>query len=313
MWIGSPGRESVEEAAARGLVACALPSFEREREHQRVAWLCGQNLTVGTTAVLFDKASVRLPDAASRILSPLLVKEDGTCDIFVLSEDGLAIWVFRGGAAVPHVEEADGPPFIPGADVPIPELTGTISLSFPFTAGAVAAGANYSALVMAADASGCIEVLHQTLDYSAQPCVGNRARIEKASLIPGCQPWIAVDEAGRTRVAVLFYEPGPEIHVGLAKLVFDDDGEPVWVEAVGRQRLGVLRDVPLDGALAAGGETGWPLAWCVRTAGGELVGSIEGSAPRSRKIIEKPMQPFVFSPHWNGLSWLPNRITALAS
>lgn len=317
---GTPERTAVVDAAAHGLVACALPESGGRREHQRVAWLSGSNvLHVGVTAVLFDGVEVSLPGPPRRILAPVLVKEDGACDVFVLSGDGLAIWVYRGPPAVPRKvppspslgpmdegqpedldtlppdedEEDSEPAFLPGADVPAPELTSTIPLTSAATSGAVTGGPGYSTLALASDAGEAIELLHQVLDGSLQPAARNHARIERASLIAGCDPWIAVDDRGITRVAVLFHEREAESHaVGMAKLAFDRDAEPVWIEGVGRQRAGLLRVAPVDGALAGTGADGWPLAWCVRTADGELVGSLGGAA-HSRRITDRAVRPMV--------------------
>jgi hypothetical protein len=316
---GHPGRLALLDRAAHGLVACDLPAFSPERQFQRVAWLSGADtLHVGSTAVLFDSSSIALPGPARRILAPLLVSEDGACDVIVLSADGRTVWAYRCAPAfarqappvqpppqageteaepedwetAPVADDAEdgAAPFTPGADVPVPELVATIPLEIAASAGAVSAGANGSGLVLAADAGESIEVWLYLQDDELRPKVRSRVRIQNANLISGCDPWIELDEYGLTRVAFLFQEPGG---VGLAKLAFDANAEAVWVPGVARQRVAPLAAAPSEGALAATGDSEWSLAWCVRTAENELVGSLPGGGLRRKKLTATPVHPLL--------------------
>jgi hypothetical protein len=317
MRAGSPGRVAVADPSARGLVASALQGSLNAVERERVAWLSAEGrLEVGVTAVLFDSVGVALPGAPRRILGPLLVDEGGRCAAFVLSGDDRTVWAFRGDAAVareappapPEMpldfdvpddldapapfddEEDEEPSFVPRADVPPPSLAAAISLPFAATHGAAAAGPDFSGLLLAGMEGDSIEVLYVALDERLGPRARGLARIPGARLMPGCDPLIEVDDEGLARVAVLFHEPGNEA-VGLAKLAFDDAGQLVWREGVGRQRLAILGSPPVDGALAVADSEDWSLAWCVRTEAAELVGCRVGAAPRTRLVRESLVEP----------------------
>jgi hypothetical protein len=146
---------------------------------------------------------------------------------------------------------------------------------------------------VAADGTGSIDLQYVLLDASLAKLAANRSRVDRAGLIPGCNPWVEVGPQGRTRAALLFHEPDPRSPaVGLAKLAFDGP-ELVWCEGVGRQQVGMLDSPPLDGALVGTGEEGWRLAWCVRTAGEKLVGARAGRPSRSHAIKQPLVRPLV--------------------
>jgi hypothetical protein len=262
--VSTPERLHEPDPAAGRLVAMESPLAEPHSLMQWVAWLSGQKLHLGVPFAGFNIVSFDLPSAPLRIIPRLLAHPEGGVDTFVLRDDGRELWLVRSDPPVlaqakPAEVSEEDPNEAPGSQVlmPAPQLFTRFVLPQAFNQGAVARGIgavdNLTGIVFTIQHSSSVEVLYGAWRDDGSVPAWRSVHINQVILFRGADPAIVVDEQGIAHVAVIFHTAASGSdsgRIGVARMAFNPEGFPLWVEDIGRKDLGVLPGKPISAAIA---------------------------------------------------------------
>lgn len=261
--IFTPERLHEPDPGAHDLVAMECSDPEPSPSEQWVAWLSGRKLHAGMPFVLFNTTALELPDSPTRIIPRVLPRPGNGANIFVLGKEGRELWAVsidgpRLSEQITRENLDDGDFEDPRSRVVMaaPELRARLTLPRECYHGAVAQGVaaakSITGLVFTVQHHSGIDVLYAVMSDDGSTTPWQRARVDRAVLLPGTDPAITLDEHGVASVAVLFRtkpsgdDPG---RLGLARLAFSADGEPLWVGGIGLADLGQLPEEPVTARL----------------------------------------------------------------
>lgn len=297
--LGLPSRTAVFPGGARGLVASREALSDPLHASRWVAWWDEAFVGVAIATSTPVSTVFELEGGVTRALPRALPRADGGCELVVVSADARELTWLRLAAPAPNTEaestlvdvgslaatalsaeasagdvddEDDEPPLA----LPPPEALRRDRIGWAVTHGACARRADTAGLgvVLARDHLDGVEVTLSLFDEDG--VAGPRAvqRVEGARLIPGADPCLDFDAAGRARITLLHVDAGGA-QLARTRLAFGADGTPLLLGGVGTRALAPLSSACVEGAVVDLDATeAWLDAWAVRTADGAILSGV---------------------------------------